>query len=168
MNSNECLIAAKDLFEADKNNSQIGLLSARYPDINMDDAYKVQSLLVKKKISAENKIIGWKIGLTSKAMQNALNIDIPDSGVLLSDMLFQNGDIVPLGRFIQPRIEAEIAFVIKSDLSGKVSRSDILSATEYVCPSIEILDTRIVRKDEKTGASRTVFDTIADLSLINI
>jgi len=162
MNPNECLIAAKGLFEADKNNSQIGLLSARYPDINMDDAYMIQSLLVKKKISAENKIIGWKIGLTSKAMQNALNIDIPDSGVLLSDMLFQNGDIVPSGRFIQPRIEAEIAFVIKSDLSGKVSRSDILSATEYVCPSIEILDTRIVRKDEKTGASRTVFDTIAD------
>ena len=162
MNPNECLIAAKCLFEADKNNSQIGLLSARYPDINMDDAYKIQSLLVKKKISAENKIIGWKIGLTSKAMQNALNIDIPDSGVLLSDMIFQNGNHIPLGRFIQPRIEAEIAFVMKSDLSGKVSRSDVLSATEYVCPSIEILDTRIVRKDETTGASRTVFDTIAD------
>ena len=77
-------------------------------------------------------------------------------------MIFQNGNHIPLGRFIQPRIEAEIAFVMKSDLSGKVSRSDVLSATEYVCPSIEILDTRIVRKDEKTGAYRTVFDTIAD------
>ena len=162
MNPDEYIIAANDLFEADKNNLQIGLLSLQYPDINMDDAYKIQSLLVKKKTSAENKVVGWKIGLTSKAMQNALNIDIPDSGVLLSDMIFQNGNHIPLGRFIQPRIEAEIAFVMKSDLSGKVSRSDVLSATEYVCPSIEILDTRIVRKDEKTGAYRTVFDTIAD------
>ena len=145
MNPEEYIIAANDLFEADKNNSQIGLLSLQYPDINMDDAYKIQSLLVKKKTSAENKVVGWKIGLTSKAMQNALNIDIPDSGVLLSDMIFKNGNHIPLGRFIQPRIEAEIAFVMKSDLSGKVSRSDVLSATEYVCPSIEILDTRIVR-----------------------
>ena len=162
MNSDEYLKAATDLYEADKNCSQIGLLSLEYTDINMDDAYKIQSLLVKKKASKVNNVIGWKIGLTSKAMQNALNIDIPDSGVLLQDMIFQNGGIVPPKRFIQPRIEAEIAFVMKADLSGKVSRSDVLSATEYVCPSIEILDTRIVRQDKKTGMTRTVFDTIAD------
>ena len=67
MNPDEYIIAANDLFEADKNNLQIGLLSLQYPDINMDDAYKIQSLLVKKKTSAENKVVGWKIGLTSKA-----------------------------------------------------------------------------------------------------
>ena len=142
--------AAKDLFEADNNRQQIGLLSIKYPDISMADAYAIQSLLVKHKVLAGHKIIGWKIGLTSKAMQSALNIDIPDSGVLLSDMIFENGSTVPANRFIQPRIEAEIAFVMKDDLSGKVTRSDVLSATEYVCPSIEILDTRIFRADPKT------------------
>ena len=154
--------AAKDLFEADNNRQQIGLLSIKYPDISMADAYAIQSLLVKHKVLAGHKIIGWKIGLTSKAMQSALNIDIPDSGVLLSDMIFENGSTVPANRFIQPRIEAEIAFVMKGDLSGKVTRSDVLSATEYVCPSIEILDTRIFRADPKTGKTRIVFDTISD------
>ena len=84
----------------------------------MDDAYAVQAALVKRKIAAGRRRIGWKIGLTSKAMQYALNIDMPDSGVLFDDMFFDDGATVPADRFIQPRIEAEIAFVMKAPLAG--------------------------------------------------
>jgi 2-oxo-hept-3-ene-1,7-dioate hydratase len=101
--------------------------------------------------------------LTSKAMQYALNIDIPDSGILFDDMLFDHESTVPAGRFIQPRIEAEIAFVLKAPLGGSdVTRDDVIAATDHVAPSIEILDTRIVRQDAETGAVRKVYDTISD------
>ena len=129
----------------------------------MDDAYAVQAALVALKRAVGRSVIGWKIGLTSKAMQYALNIDIPDSGVLLDDMIFEDGGTVPAGRFIQPRIEAEIAFVMKSDLaSPNVTADDVLAATEYVSPSLEILDTRILRVDPQSGQTRKIVDTIAD------
>ena len=99
--------AAEDLFRADGNRRQIGLLTLRHPQMEMDDAYAVQAALVRRKLDAGRKVIGWKIGLTSRAMQSALNIDIPDSGVLLDAMAFDNGATVPAGRFIQPSIEAE-------------------------------------------------------------
>ncbi|KIN70493.1 2-oxo-hepta-3-ene-1,7-dioic acid hydratase [Sulfitobacter noctilucae] len=155
--------AAADLLGAEESGSQIGLLSVRYPDISMDDAYAIQSALYQAKLAAGRGVIGWKIGLTSKAMQQALGIDIPDSGILFDDMLFENGALVPKGRFIQPRIEAEIAFVMKAPLGGtEVTREDVINATDYVAPSIEILDTRILRADPDTGQPRKVFDTISD------
>lgn len=155
--------AAADLLQAEKTLDQIGLLTLRHPEMGMDDAYEVQNAIYRAKLSEGRKVIGWKIGLTSKAMQYALNIDIPDSGILFDDMLFQTGDTVPAGRFIQPRIEAEIAFVMKAPLGGEnVTRADVLAATDFVAPSIEILDTRIQRADAETGKARTVFDTISD------
>lgn len=155
--------AAADLLAAERSGQQIGLLSLRHPDMGMDDAYAVQNEIFRQKLAQGRKVIGWKIGLTSKAMQYALNIDIPDSGILFDDMAFNTGATVPAGRFIQPRIEAEIAFIMKAPLSGtQVTRNDVLAATDYVAPSIEILDTRIRRKDGATGQARTVFDTISD------
>ena len=155
--------AAADLLAAEKTRDQIGLLTKRHPDMGMDDAYQVQNAIYRAKLDAGRKVIGWKIGLTSKAMQYALNIDIPDSGILFDDMLFENGATVPAGRFIQPRIEAEIAFVMKDAIGGAdVTRADVIAATDYVAPSIEILDTRIQRVDPETGKARTVFDTISD------
>jgi 2-oxo-hept-3-ene-1,7-dioate hydratase len=155
--------AAADLLEAERTGQQIGLLSLRHPEIGMEDAYAVQAAICRAKIAAGRRVIGWKIGLTSKAMQYALNIDIPDSGILFDDMVFANGASVPAGRFIKPRIEAEIAFVMKSPLGGaEVSRADVLAATDFVAPSIEILDTRIQRVDPSTGKTRKVFDTISD------
>lgn len=155
--------AAADLLAAEQNGQQIGLLSLRHPDIGMDDAYAIQNAIYRAKIAAGDKVIGWKIGLTSKAMQYALNIDIPDSGILFDSMLFPNGGTVPAGRFIQPRVEAEIAFVMKSPLGGaQVTRADVLAATDYVAPALEILDTRILRADPVSGRTRTVFDTISD------
>jgi 2-oxo-hept-3-ene-1,7-dioate hydratase len=155
--------AASDLLAAEKTREQIGLLTLRHPEMGMDDAYAVQNAIYRAKLEEGRRVIGWKIGLTSKAMQYALNIDIPDSGILFDDMLFCHAATVPAGRFIQPRIETEIAFVLKAPLGGAdVTREDVLAATDYVAPSIEILDTRITRQDTATGKTRTVYDTISD------
>lgn len=154
---------SQSLYEAERSGYQVGILTSAYPDMNMDDAYAIQRGLVNRKLDAGQSIIGWKIGLTSKAMQDALKIDIPDSGVLFDNMQFSDGATVPAGRFIQPRIEAEITFIMKTDLTGpNISREDVIDATEYVVPALEILDTRIVRQNPETGALRKVFDTIAD------
>lgn len=155
--------AAEALFQADQSGIQTGLVSLAYPGMTMDDAYAVQAALVARKMAAGRKRIGWKIGLTSRAMQDALKIDTPDSGVLLDDMAFADGATVPAGRFIQPRIEAEIAFVMKAPLAGaECTRDDVLAATDYVAPSLEILDTRILRSDPTTGQARIITDTISD------
>ncbi|WP_415919503.1 2-oxo-hept-4-ene-1,7-dioate hydratase [Tateyamaria sp. SN6-1] len=155
--------AAADLLRAEETGAQIGLLTKRHPEMGMDDAYAVQNAIYRAKLEQGRSVVGWKIGLTSKAMQYALNIDIPDSGILFDDMVFDHGATVPAGRFIQPRIEAEIAFVLKSPIGGgHVTRDDVIAATDYVAPSIEILDTRILRVDPETKTTRTVFDTISD------
>ncbi|NRP22586.1 2-hydroxyhexa-2,4-dienoate hydratase [Ensifer adhaerens] len=163
LNTTEIADAAKALDEAEKNRVQTHLLSLKHPGMTMDDAYAVQAAWVKQKIARGRRVIGWKIGLTSKAMQYALNIDIPDSGVLFDDMMFEDGATIPKNRFIQPRIEAEIAFVMKAPLAGpNVSVFDVLNATDYVTPALEILDTRILRVDPETKKARTIVDTISD------
>ncbi len=155
--------AARSLLQAEATGRQIGLLSLAHPGMDMDDAYAIQKATCRARLEQGRRIIGWKIGLTSKAMQDALGIDIPDSGILFDDMAFESGATVPAGRFIQPRIEAEIAFVMKAPLAGaSVTRSDVLAATAHVAPAIEILDTRILRRDPATGQARNVFDTISD------
>jgi 2-oxo-hept-3-ene-1,7-dioate hydratase len=163
MTPQEVEAAATALFEAEKSGVQIGLLSLTHPEAGLDQAYAVQAAFLRRKQAAGARRIGWKIGLTSRAMQMALGITTPDSGILLDDMLFADGAVVPRGRFIQPRIEAEIAFVLKAPLQGHcVTRADVLAATDHVAPSLEILDTRILRSDPATGQSRTSVDTIAD------
>ncbi|QYZ69569.1 2-oxo-hept-4-ene-1,7-dioate hydratase [Neotabrizicola shimadae] len=155
--------AAETLFQAERTGRQCGLLSLQYPGMTLDDAYAVQAALVAKKQAQGVGVIGWKIGLTSRAMQQALNITTPDSGVLLEDMLFADGSTIPAGRFIQPRIEAEIAFVMRAPLQGaSVTREEVLAATDYVAPSLEILDTRILRADPATGKARVIYDTVSD------
>ncbi|PTW56576.1 2-oxohept-3-enedioate hydratase [Breoghania corrubedonensis] len=154
--------AAAALLRAEATHRQIGLLSIAHPGMTLDDAYAIQTAQIARKLGEGRRIIGWKIGLTSRAMQTALGIDTPDSGVLYDDMEFSTGTAVPAGRFIQPRIEAEIAFVMKAPLDGAVTREAVLAATECVVPALEILDTRILRKDTETGASRTIVDTVAD------
>jgi 2-oxo-hept-3-ene-1,7-dioate hydratase len=155
--------AADRLLEAERTGIQCGLLSLAHPGMSLDDAYAVQAALVARKTAAGARAIGWKIGLTSRAMQQALNITTPDSGVLFDDMVFETGATVPVGRFIQPRIEAEIAFVLKAPLAGEdVTREDVLAATDFVAPALEILDTRILRSDPATGQARIITDTVSD------
>jgi 2-oxo-hept-3-ene-1,7-dioate hydratase len=155
--------AARRLFEAEKNRTQIRQLSIEHPGMTIGEAYAIQKALVALKVAAGGIVRGHKIGLTSKAMQSALNIDEPDSGVLLDDMFFSDGGIVPADRFIATRVEAELAFVIKHRLSGPdCTMFDVLNATDFVVPALEILDTRIERVDAQTKATRKIVDTIAD------
>ena len=154
--------AAAALLEAERKGRQIGLLSLAHPGMTMDDAYAIQSALMAQKLAAGRRVVGWKIGLTSKAMQSALGISTPDSGVLFDDMDFADGATIPAGRFIQPRIEAEIAFIMKAPLAGDVTRDEVIAATEAVAPALEILDTRILRADPATGKARIITDTISD------
>ena len=123
MTPGEIESAAEALWQAERTGQQTGLLSRAYPGMTMDEAYAVQAALIRRRCAAGHRVTGWKIGLTSKAMQYALNIDTPDSGVLMEDMHFASGAVVPKGRFIQPRVEAEIAFVMKTDLRGAVTRN---------------------------------------------
>lgn len=155
--------AAAQLSKAEQSRVQIRQLSQQYLDITIEDSYAIQQTWVGMKIANGRTMRGHKIGLTSKAMQSALAIDEPDSGVLLDDMFFENGAVVPSDRFIATRIEAELAFVLKYRLKGPdCSLFDVLNATDFVVPALEILDTRIERVDARTGATRKIFDTIAD------
>lgn len=130
----------------------------------MDDAYAIQGAWVRRKISNGRTVKGWKIRTHLQSDAVCTEHRHPDSGVLLDDMFFNDGDVIPKDRFIQPRIEAEIAFVMKSDLSGPDCTPEaVLAATDHVSPSLEILDTRILRADPETcRKARTIFDTISD------
>src|SRR6202789_1237715 len=155
--------AAERLHQAEKTRIQIRQLSLDHPAITIADAYAIQKAWVEIKVAEGRLVKGHKIGLTSKAMQSALGIDEPDSGVLLDDMFFADGGLVPSDRFIGTRVEAELAFVMKQRLAGPgCTLFDVLNATDFVAPALEILDTRIERVDRETGSTRKIFDTIAD------
>lgn len=155
--------AAHRLQEAETNRRQIGHLSRQYPDITIEDAYRVQDAWVSHKLAQGRRVYGHKIGLTSRAMQKSSNINEPDYGVLLDDMVFAEGSEIPAGRFIVPRVEVELAFLLDKDLSGPhCTVFDVLGATAYVFPAIEIIDARIQQLDPETKATRKVFDTISD------
>jgi 2-oxo-hept-3-ene-1,7-dioate hydratase len=163
LTSSEISSAADRLHHAEKTRTQIRQLSLDHPAITIDDAYAIQKAWIEIKVREGRVVRGHKIGLTSKAMQSALNIDEPDSGVLLDDMFFADGGLVPTDRFIATRVEAELAFVMKTRLSGpNCTMFDVLNATDFVVPALEILDTRVERVDAKTKATRKIFDTIAD------
>ena len=163
LSSNDIKSAALRLHQAEKSRTQIRQLSREFPAITIEDSYAIQKAWVEMKVAEGRLVKGHKIGLTSKAMQSALNIDEPDSGVLLDDMFFADGGLVPTDRFIATRVEAELAFVMGKQLKGPdCTLFDVLNATEFVVPALEILDTRIQRVDPETKATRKIFDTIAD------
>ncbi|MEZ5657278.1 MAG: 2-oxo-hepta-3-ene-1,7-dioic acid hydratase [Burkholderiaceae bacterium] len=154
---------AAELDQAEQTRTQVTHFSKRFPDITIEDGYAIQHAWVQRKLARGRRIIGHKIGLTSRAMQMASNVTEPDYGALLDDMLFAEGGDIPLERFIVPRVEVELAFMLARPLRGPgLSTTDVLAATEYVVPAIEIIDARIMQKDPQTGDTRKVFDTIAD------
>jgi 2-oxo-hept-3-ene-1,7-dioate hydratase len=163
LSKEEIRVAAESLHRAEKTRTQIRQLSLEFPDITIDDAYAIQKARIEIKLAEGRVVKGHKIGLTSKAMQSALNIDEPDSGVLLDDMFFADGGPVQSDRFIAARVEAELAFIMKQRLAGPgCTLFDVLNATDFVVPALEILDTRVERIDPETKATRKIFDTIAD------
>jgi 2-oxo-hept-3-ene-1,7-dioate hydratase len=153
---------AAELDASEQSRVQLEHFSKRFPGMTIEDGYAVSRAWVQRKVAAGRKVIGHKIGLTSRAMQLSSQIDEPDYGTLLDDMLFAPGDI-PASRFIAPRVEVELAFVLKRKLEGaRVTVDDVLDATDYVQPAIEIIDARIEQFDRHTKVMRKVYDTISD------
>lgn len=156
---------AQELYEARKTRTQVRHFSRRHPEMTIEDGYAIQREWVRRELADGRRIRGRKIGLTSRAMQQASQIDEPDYAPLMDDMFFDAGGDIPVSRFIAPRVEVELAFILGKPLRGPgVTLFDVLSATEWVTPAIEIIDARIEQFDRDTRAPRKVFDTISDFA----
>ena len=156
---------ARELYGARKHRTQVRHFSMRHPGMTIADAYAIQRAWVQLELADGRTIRGRKIGLTSRAMQQASQITEPDCAPLMDDMFFDAGGDIPIDRFIAPRIEVELAFILGKPLKGPgITLFDVLSATDYVTPAIEIIDARIEQFDRETKVMRKVFDTISDFA----
>jgi 2-oxo-hept-3-ene-1,7-dioate hydratase len=156
---------AAQLDNAEKTRTQLRHFSSAHPDMSMQDGYAIQREWVRLKLAEGHIIKGRKIGLTSRAMQRASQINEPDYAPLLDSMFIESGQDIPADRFIAPRVEVELAFILSKPLKGPgVTLFDVLDATAYVTPAVEIIDARIEQFDRDTKASRKVYDTISDFA----
>ncbi|RXZ48354.1 2-oxo-hept-4-ene-1,7-dioate hydratase [Agromyces binzhouensis] len=148
---------ADELIAADRDRTTVPLLTARNPGMTVEDAYAVQREWAERRMSAGARLVGRKIGLTSKVMQVATGITEPDYGVILDDMVYESGSVIEFDRFSNVRIEVELAFVLGTPLEGPdTTIFDVLRATEYVVPALEVLNSHIALE------GRTIVDTISD------
>ena len=156
-------LAARKLNAAETSRKTIRQFSLEFPGMTIEDAYSIQRSWMQLKVSQGRVIRGHKIGLTSKVMQQSVNITEPDYGALLDDMFFHDGSQIPFDRFIQPRVECELAFILGKRLAGpNCTIFDVFQATDFVTPALEILDARIQRIDPETKVTRKIVDTISD------
>lgn len=146
---------AKELYDAEINNDPIEPISDRYEDLDIDDAYEIQLINLKRKLDKGAEVTGKKIGLTSKAMQESIGVSTPDFGILYDSMEIKDG-VVNMSDILQPRVEGELAFILKEDLKDNATVEDVYEATDYVALALEIVGTRI--KDWNL----TIVDTVAD------
>lgn len=154
---------AEQLEQAERTRVPIRQLSVQYPDMTVDEAYVVQTAWRDIKLAQGGRLAGRKIGLTSRTMQKAQEVDEPDRGFYLEDMIYEDGAVISLSRFIRPRVEVEIVFFLARDLEGPgVTMRDVLDATAWVQPGLEILDARFQMRDPDTGQARKIVDAIAD------
>jgi 2-oxo-hept-3-ene-1,7-dioate hydratase len=154
---------AELLDEAERTRVQTRQTTSVYPDMTIEEAYRVQAVWREIKEARGEKLVGHKIGLTSKAMQTAMNIDTPDSGFLTDAMVFAPDTELIAADFLDVRLEVELAFVLAEDLAGTdLTTDDVLAATDHVVPAVELIAARTFRTDPGTGRARTVIDTIAD------
>jgi 2-keto-4-pentenoate hydratase len=145
------------LWQASRDRRAVPRISDEHPGMDAVDAYAVQQGITRRRVEAGETIVGWKLGLTSKAMQDQLGVGQPDYGPILSGFMVAEGVRIPVSELIQPRVEAEIAFVLRSPLRGPgVTRDDALAATVGVVAAIEIIDSRI--EAWKIGFADTVSD----------
>ncbi|MFT4210782.1 MAG: fumarylacetoacetate hydrolase family protein [Microbacterium sp.] len=148
---------AAELAEADRAHTVIPRITARYPQATIEDSYAIQGVWRDTQVAAGRRLVGRKIGLTSKAMQQATGITEPDYGVMFDDTVYASGAAIPVDHFSNVRIEVELAFVLREPLSGPdATLADALAATDYVVPALEVLNSHI----ELEG--RTIVDTISD------
>jgi 2-keto-4-pentenoate hydratase len=148
---------AADLAQAERSREAIAPLTAAYPDIDVVDAYEIQLINIRQRVAEGARVLGHKVGLSSKAMQQMMGVDEPDYGHLLDEMQVFEDIPVKAGRYLLPRVEVEVAFILSADLPGAgCTEDDVLAATEALAPSIELIDTRI------TDWKIALCDTIAD------
>ncbi len=165
LNDTTIAVLARQLYDARKSRTPLRHFSKQHPQMTVADGYSIQRAWVALELADGRTIRGRKIGLTSRAMQQSSQINEPDYAPLMDDMFFDNGSDIPIDRFIAPRIEVELAFILGKPLRGPgVSLFDVLSASDYVTPAIEIIDARIEQFDRDTKAPRKVFDTISDFA----
>lgn len=156
---------AMQLCEAETKVVQIDSLTGQNPDVTIEEAYEIQLLNIKKRVEAGEKIIGMKIGITSRGMQQLLGVFEPDYGHLMDNMLLENQGELPVSELLQPKVEGELAFVLKEELKGpSVTAEDVIAATDYVSPSLEIVDSRI--KDWKIKLCDTIADNGSSARLV--
>src|ERR1700722_8683792 len=148
---------AADLAQAERSRVPIAPLTSANPDIDVVDAYEIQLITIRQRVAEGARILGHKVGLSSKAMQQMMNVDEPDYGHLLDEMQVFENTPVNASRFLYPRVEVEVGFILAADLPGEgCTEEDVLAATEALVPSIELIDTRI------TDWKIALCDTIAD------
>jgi len=163
MKKQEIQAEAKRLHKAEKSRKQVEATTVSFPDMEIKDSYKIQKAWMELKKKEGRKVVGHKIGLTSRAMQKNMGIEEPDYGCLLDDMVFEEGTTIETAAFLDPKIEVELAFVLKDKLNGAdVSITAVLNATDYVIPALELIAARSYRVHPQTGYRRTVRDTISD------
>ncbi|HVV19287.1 MAG TPA: 2-keto-4-pentenoate hydratase [Pseudonocardiaceae bacterium] len=148
---------ARDLWEAERGSTAIVPISGRYPGADIDDAYRIQLEGVRLRGAAGDRVRGHKVGLTARVMREQFGVDRPDFGHLLASMFHPEGEPLPVDALIAPRVEPEVAFLLDSPLEGPgVTVADVLAATAFVLPALEIIDSRI--QDWRIG----IVDTVAD------
>ena len=148
---------ADELWQAERTARPVPPLTDRHPELRIEDAYAIQTLNTDRRLAGGARIIGRKVGLTSRPMQELLGVDEPDYGVLTDDMVVEDGDEIPLSRLVQPRVEAELAFVMDRDLAGPgVTTANALAAIAGVLPAVEVVDSRVADWKIK------LVDTVAD------
>jgi 2-oxo-hept-3-ene-1,7-dioate hydratase len=167
LNDDQIQMLARELQQSQASRVQVEHFSKRFPGMTIEDGYRINRAWVQQQVADGARVIGHKIGLTSRAMQISSQITEPDYGTLLDYMRYDCTESAVLDiqtdRFIAPRVEVELAFVLKSPLQGPhVDVEQVLAATDYVTPAIEIIDARIEQFDRHTKAMRKVFDTISD------
>lgn len=151
------LALAQSLLKAYDTKQPIPPLTTSHPSITVDEAYRIQLLQIDERLNQGDIVVGKKIGLTSKVMQQMFDVTEPDYGHILASMILADGDEVAIDHMIQPKIEFEIAFILKEDIQGpNVTPEDIIAATDYIVPAFEIIDSRIA--DWKIRFEDTVAD----------
>ncbi|MGY1683228.1 2-keto-4-pentenoate hydratase [Geodermatophilus sp. SYSU D01176] len=147
---------ADELADAAEHARPVSPLTARYPDLDLTDAYAVQRALVRRWTAAGDRVVGHKVGLTSAAMQEQPGVDQPDSGVLLDRMVHTDGAVLDASRLLAPRVEAEIAFVLGADVPAGATRDEVAAAITSVAVAVEVIDSRIA--DWRIAVQDTVAD----------
>ncbi|CAM3914737.1 2-oxopent-4-enoate hydratase [Roseateles saccharophilus] len=146
-----------ELYTALRERRVVEPLTSRHPEIDIDAAYRVQQRMIARRLQDGERVVGKKIGVTSRAVMNMLGVYQPDFGYMLDGMIVADGESIAMSTLIQPKAEGEIAFIMKRDLMGPgLSNADVLAATECVMPCFEIVDSRI--RDWKIKIQDTVAD----------